>query len=302
MLVLALLAALALTPRLLRRRVRSRRLAGTPEDIWDELCATAIDLSLPWPTGRSPQEVGRVLVDHLGDRTDTDRPERPRTGPDADPEAAAALERLVAALELARYARPGSAVPPAGLADDARTCCASLEAGRHRRVALRAPVAAALLWQRPRTDGEHATTSSARERAHASPYAAAATSDWRQLRQLGILEASVLAAAPALLDALHEGAGGLGPVVAAAARAAAFDDAEAGGVCHRRRLGRRALLAAHLPWPWPRSAPRPMVAEPSMITKPTIPTNHRPLIAPPMSTAIPTANTKPASSARRRAA
>jgi hypothetical protein len=154
LLVLAVIGALALTPRFLRGRARARRLAGTPEDLWDELRATAVDLELPWPPGRSPQEVGRVLVDHLGDRTDldnSDRPERPRTGPDADPEAAAALERLVAALERARYARPGSPVP-AGLADDARTCCASLEAGVTRRVALQARWLPRSVWQRTPPD------------------------------------------------------------------------------------------------------------------------------------------------------
>ena len=114
LLVLVIIGALALTPRFLRGRARVRRLAGTPEELWDELRATALDLELSWPSGRSPQEVGRVLVDHLGDRSDldnSDRPERPRTGPDADPEATSALERLVAALERTRYARPGSPVP-----------------------------------------------------------------------------------------------------------------------------------------------------------------------------------------------
>lgn len=148
LLVLAVLGALALAPQVLRRRTRSRRLAGTPEDLWDELRATALDLAVPWPSGRSPQEVGRILVDHLGDRSDDDRPDRPRTGPDADPEAASALERLVAALELARYARPGSAVPSPELAADARTCCTSLEAGVTRGVALRARWLPRSLWQR----------------------------------------------------------------------------------------------------------------------------------------------------------
>ncbi|WP_322936559.1 transglutaminase family protein [Nocardioides bizhenqiangii] len=152
LLALALIGALALAPRFFRGRARTRRLAGTPEDVWDELRSTAIDLGLTWPTGRSPHEVGRFLVDHLGDRSDSDRPERPRTGPDADPEAAAALERLVSALELARYARPGSAVPDVALADDARTCCASLEAGVTRRVALRARWLPRSLWQRSTRD------------------------------------------------------------------------------------------------------------------------------------------------------
>jgi transglutaminase-like putative cysteine protease len=150
-LALALVVALALTPRFLRARARERRLAGGPEDVWDELRATALDLALPWPSGRSPQEVGRVLVGHLGNRADTRRPERPRTGPDEDPEATSALERLVSALELARYARPGSTVPAGGLADDARICMASLEAGVTRRVARRATWLPRSLWARGTT-------------------------------------------------------------------------------------------------------------------------------------------------------
>ncbi|KAA1428988.1 DUF3488 and transglutaminase-like domain-containing protein [Nocardioides antri] len=148
LLVLAVLVALARAPQVLRRRQRRQRLAGSPEDIWDELRATAVDLDLAWPAGRSPQEVGRVLVNALGSRIDEDSPERPRTGPDADPDAAAALERLVAALELARYARPGTMVPPPGLGDDALTCCASLEAGVTRRTALRAKWLPRSVWQR----------------------------------------------------------------------------------------------------------------------------------------------------------
>ncbi len=150
-LILAGAGALALAPRSLRQRARSRRLSGTAEDVWDELRSTSTDLDRPWPSGRSPQEVGRVVVEHLGDRAATDRAERPRTGPDADPGATAALERLVAALERARYARPGS-VAPGGLAEDARTCCASLEAGVTRRVARRARWLPRSLWQRPTRD------------------------------------------------------------------------------------------------------------------------------------------------------
>lgn len=159
LLVLALLGAIATTPRILRRRSRQRRLAGTTEHLWDELRATTIDLGLPWPAGRSPQEIGQVLVGHLGDRSDAARPERPPTGPDADPEAASGLERLVVALEIARYARSGSSVPQPGLADDALTCCTSLEAGVSRRVALRARWWPRSLWQRPpRTVTSTATT------------------------------------------------------------------------------------------------------------------------------------------------
>ena len=146
--VLAVLVMIALGPRVLRRRARRRRLVGGPEDAWDELRATALDLAVPWPTGRSPQEVGRALVGHLADRGDTDRPERPRTGPEADPDATMALERIVAHLELARYGRPGTAVTPTGLADDTRACIASLEAGVTRRTLWRARWLPRSAWQR----------------------------------------------------------------------------------------------------------------------------------------------------------
>lgn len=156
LLVLAVLVAVALTPRFLRRRARRHRLDGGPEGAWDELRATALDLALPWPPGRSPQEVGRVLVGHLAARDDPDRPERPRTGPDADPDATIALERIIAALELARYARPGTAGAPAGLADDTRTCIASLEAGVTRSALWKARWLPRSAWQRqPREVADH---------------------------------------------------------------------------------------------------------------------------------------------------
>lgn len=146
-LLLSVLAAVALTPRLLRAGRRERRLAGGPEEAWDELRATALDLGLPWPSGRSPREVGRIVVEHLGDRFDPDRPERPRTGPDADPRATQALERLVAALERERYARPGSTVRSSALAEDVRACCASLAAGVTPRTGRRARWLPRSLWR-----------------------------------------------------------------------------------------------------------------------------------------------------------
>lgn len=89
-----------------------------------------------------------VLVGHLADRADDDRPERPRTGADADPDATRALERIIGALEQARYARPGSATAPAQLGADGETCIASLEAGVTPRVARQARWLPRSLWQR----------------------------------------------------------------------------------------------------------------------------------------------------------
>lgn len=138
-LVLALLAALLTAPRVIRARVRRRRLAGGPDDLWAELRATAVDLGVPWPDGRSPRQVGSVLLEHLGDRDDPAPAVRPRRGAEADPDASRALGRLVVAVERARYARDAGPADGAaggaagGLADDAAACIASLGAGVPRR-------------------------------------------------------------------------------------------------------------------------------------------------------------------------
>ncbi len=134
LLVLALLvAALLLGPRSVRGTARRSRLGGGPDEVWAELRATSIDLGVPWPEGRSPREIGTVLVDHLAD-PDAAPVERPRTGPDVAPRAADALERLVDAVERTRYARPGSpaaiaVVERAATEADAELVVASLTAG-----------------------------------------------------------------------------------------------------------------------------------------------------------------------------
>jgi hypothetical protein len=63
-----------------------------------------------------------------------------------------ALERIVATLELVRYARPGTAGASAQLADDTRTCIDSLEAGVTRRALWRARWLPRSTWQRPRLE------------------------------------------------------------------------------------------------------------------------------------------------------
>ncbi|RNL65010.1 transglutaminase domain-containing protein [Nocardioides marmoriginsengisoli] len=83
------------TPALLRRAQRRRRLAPSTETrntvlaAWAELRATAIDLKLPWPDGRSV----RVVVAWLLGRTTAQR---------AD---VVGLEQLAALVERARYSR-----------------------------------------------------------------------------------------------------------------------------------------------------------------------------------------------------
>ncbi|WP_210502465.1 transglutaminase family protein [Nocardioides xinjiangensis] len=103
---LGALALLLLTPRLVRRARRQRRLAGDIEDVWTELRDVARDLGHALPTGRSPRRagdwLGRLLAAPLHDRS---RPDRPRRGREQAPEAAQALDRLVVALERSRYAR-----------------------------------------------------------------------------------------------------------------------------------------------------------------------------------------------------
>lgn len=97
---LIVLVALGL-PALLRRRTRHRRLvsgAAVPYGeaaaaAWTELLATATDLRIDWPRGRSIRVVAEVLA---------------RT---VVPEAAdrSQLQRLIADLEMARYGPPGPA-------------------------------------------------------------------------------------------------------------------------------------------------------------------------------------------------
>lgn len=120
LLCLALLGLLG--PRWVRRRVRERRLAGDAEAGWDEVWASTIDLGLPWPDQRSPREVGAALTPHL-----------------ADDDAVEALDRLVLAVERARYARPGhDAGAPDGWTEEVTACTAALARGVTARARRRA--------------------------------------------------------------------------------------------------------------------------------------------------------------------
>ncbi len=63
--------------------------------------------SSPWPSHRSPWQTRQALVQLFGAATsDEFSPERPRRGPDTNPDAVFALDRIVHALERLRYARP----------------------------------------------------------------------------------------------------------------------------------------------------------------------------------------------------
>lgn len=149
LLVLLVVGALLLGPRSLRQQSRRSRLGGDPDEVWAEVRATSLDLGVPWPDGRSPREVGTVLVDHLGN-PEGPVEERPRTGPEAAPEAAEALERLVVRIEEARYARPGAVatLTRSTLDADAAAVVASLTAGVTPRARRQAQWLPRSVWKR----------------------------------------------------------------------------------------------------------------------------------------------------------
>jgi hypothetical protein len=119
------LLLLGLLPRAIRRRRRVRRLAAaTPEEVWAELRDTAVDLGVPWPAGKSPRVTGRALAGAV------------KTLPDAP----VALRRVVAALEMERYAPAAERTAAADqLVIDVETCLDALrdgsESGAQRRAA-----------------------------------------------------------------------------------------------------------------------------------------------------------------------
>ncbi len=132
------LVGLAMLPRLVRRRRREERLDGGPEEAWDELRATVIDLRLAWPRSRSPRETRGHLAEFFGAPVDSGGSlERPAHGPDVAPDAVSSMDRVVRDLELSRYSR-GHAVESGALRDDVRACVEALEAGVTRRVRRRA--------------------------------------------------------------------------------------------------------------------------------------------------------------------
>ncbi|WP_395658873.1 transglutaminaseTgpA domain-containing protein [Nocardioides sp.] len=137
---LCLVALALLTPRVVRRRRRDRRLAtGEPEAAWAELRDTALDLGVPWPERRSPRATRNALVDHLGVPLGPQTGDRPAHGPMVAPAAVAALDRLVHALELLRYARPGEAgSDPERVRTDTEILVASLLGGAVRSARRRA--------------------------------------------------------------------------------------------------------------------------------------------------------------------
>lgn len=141
---LALLALLA-APRLLRSWVRSRRWAiavsstDLAEAAWAELRDSALDLGVAWDDGSTVRTRARELVRVFGlPGAEEDALARPSTrGLGANPEAEAALTRIIGLLERARYSRnlPAGAAEAGAVRADLDLCVEALAAaaGRRRR-------------------------------------------------------------------------------------------------------------------------------------------------------------------------
>jgi len=147
--------ALLLLPGAVRRRQTVRRLSGSAEPAWAEIEATARDLGVPWPSGRSPRQTRDRLVDRLGSTHADDRADHAPRGADVSPEGAAALDRLVLAVERLRYSRGRDAGDPETVVADTRTVVAALQAGADDRARRRARwwPASVLPWRRRRDPG-----------------------------------------------------------------------------------------------------------------------------------------------------
>ena len=126
------LAVVALGPRTLRRRRRDQRGLLGPEEAWQELRDTALDLRLPWPQSRSPWQTREALVQLFGAPRDDFTPERPRRGPDTNPDAVFALDRIVHSLERLRYARDDGSEAGTWRAE-MQTCVEALYGGAPKR-------------------------------------------------------------------------------------------------------------------------------------------------------------------------
>ena len=152
---LLLLVLLAL-PRTARSWVRSRRwaaattTAGAAEAGWAELRDTALDLNLAFDDRRTVRTVARELVRSFGvpGSDDDALAGSAQRGPGANPDAEAALRRIVEQVERARFARdvPVDAGRVDALRDDVERCVAAMGAGVGRRRRARASWLPASLW------------------------------------------------------------------------------------------------------------------------------------------------------------
>lgn len=131
---LLLVAALVLLPAFVRRQRRDRRLLGDIEDLWLELRDHAVDLGHDWPHGRSPRVTGAWLAGWFGATQGDDTAERPRRGPEQNPDAVRALDRLVEQIERSRYSRSAASVDNEQAMADVRTIEEALDHGVGPRV------------------------------------------------------------------------------------------------------------------------------------------------------------------------
>lgn len=140
--------ALAALPRSLRAWLRRRRWedAGDPvqlaEASWAELRDSALDLGIAWDDTVTVRSRARGLVTSFAmPGADDDALARAeQRGPDANPDATRALDRLVRLVELARYARrvPPSEAEVGAAQADVDTCVEAMRAGASRRARTRA--------------------------------------------------------------------------------------------------------------------------------------------------------------------
>lgn len=133
----ALVLLAAASPAVVRRRRRARRLEGTAEDAWTELADTARDLGHPWPPTWSVRTTGARLAERLRGTTTA-----------GDAAIAAALDRLVDAVERERYA-PSATTAPGALADPAGVVLTAMAEVTSRRRRWRATLLAPSLLRRP---------------------------------------------------------------------------------------------------------------------------------------------------------
>lgn len=131
-------AGLLLIPRTirsLRRRRRWQSPAGDhwPELGWAELHDTVVDLGRRWPTGLSPRETRDRLIGWFGpaQRQKTQRETRGWEGRtnSINPDAVAALDRIVVAVEESRYAAVPREVDLAAFRADVERCVTALHTG-----------------------------------------------------------------------------------------------------------------------------------------------------------------------------
>jgi transglutaminase-like putative cysteine protease len=127
---LVVLGGLAYIPQLVRRARRERRWrVGGAQAAWGELRDTALDLGIVWRAGLSPRAMGDRLVAHFGADPVAGVPDRPQRGPDANPRAVEALDRVVHEVELLRYSRSPQTPETRGLRFDTEACATALAGG-----------------------------------------------------------------------------------------------------------------------------------------------------------------------------